>query len=196
MHSGCWSNLPSPCQPDIRNRPDIPDAVITGLKRVRAIWSNTIASDISFTFIMSAKKAAQWLCVCTAGSSPPIHITPHVTREQRYQGGAAIWLREDAIDHLSWVWCSVLRKSQCESDIPASVEKQLCCPCEPTQPLERPETTAFCCFFPSVAKICSDIRWKILGALQVREASKTTAGDVCQYQMCAVSNLCAASSAL
>lgn len=156
MHSGCWSDLPSPCQPDIRNRPDIPDAAITGLKRVSAIRSKTIASDISFTFIIPAQKAAQLLCICTAGSSPPIHITPHVTREQRYQGGAAIWLREDAIDHLSWVRCSALRKSQCESDIPASVEKQLCRPsASQLNHSNGPRQPLFVVFFPSR---CQDLQ--------------------------------------
>lgn len=60
--------------------------------------------------------------MCRAGGSPLVHITPHVSPEQRHQGGAAMWLSEDAIDHLSWVRCTAPYKSQREPDLPSSLE--------------------------------------------------------------------------
>lgn len=146
---------------------------------------------------MIAKKDVQLLCICTAGSSPPIHITPHVSREQRYQGGAAIWLSEDAIDHLSWVWCSALYKSQCESDIPASVEKQLCwSSAGQLNHLNGPRQPLFVVFPLPLPRFAAILGGKVSTFCKLGRPVKPQHANVCQYQMCAVSNLCAASSAL
>lgn len=78
-----------------------------------------------------------------------MHITPHVSREQRRQGGAAIWLSEGAIDHLSWVHCSALYKSQREPDLPSSLE---------LKPFERTKTAALGCLVGFFSSLFADLQ--------------------------------------
>lgn len=168
MHSGPRCDLPVAVSTEYRKGPDIPGAAIAGLKRVTTILSVGEPSDISFTFITAAKKAAELLCIRTAGSSPPIRITPHVSREQRYQGGAAIWLSEDAIDHLSWVWC--IRANVNLISRPAWKSSYAVPPASRLNRLNGPRQQLFVVFlFPPVAKICSVIRWKSLNVVHVTE---------------------------
>lgn len=154
MHSGPRCDLPVAVSTGYRMGPDIAGAAIAGLKRVAAILSVGEPSDISFTFITAAKKS------CTIIVHPyswKLSAQPYQpTCEPRAEiSGRGCHLAQRGCNRSSEL--GMVYKSQCESDIPASVEKQLCCSSrEPIEPFERPQTTAFCCFsFPSR---CQDLQ--------------------------------------